>query len=41
VVFFNAPHLIYRHPDGTEDWMAEFRDNEDRPLALSAQVGPG
>jgi DNA-binding CsgD family transcriptional regulator/catechol 2,3-dioxygenase-like lactoylglutathione lyase family enzyme len=40
VVFFNAPHLIYRHPDGAEDWMAEFRDNEDRPLALSAQVQP-
>jgi DNA-binding CsgD family transcriptional regulator/catechol 2,3-dioxygenase-like lactoylglutathione lyase family enzyme len=40
IVFFNAPHLIYRHPDGTEDWMAELRDNEDRPLALSAQVRP-
>jgi DNA-binding CsgD family transcriptional regulator/catechol 2,3-dioxygenase-like lactoylglutathione lyase family enzyme len=40
VAFFNAPHLIHRHPDGTEEWMAEFRDNEDRPLALSAQVAP-
>jgi DNA-binding CsgD family transcriptional regulator/catechol 2,3-dioxygenase-like lactoylglutathione lyase family enzyme len=40
VTFFNAPHLIYRHPDGAEDWIAEFRDNEDRPLALSAHVRP-
>ena len=34
VGFINAPHMLYRHPDGTEDWMAEFRDNEDRPMAL-------
>jgi catechol 2,3-dioxygenase-like lactoylglutathione lyase family enzyme len=38
VDFVNAPHLIHRHPDGAEDWMAEFRDNEGRPLALSALV---
>jgi DNA-binding CsgD family transcriptional regulator/catechol 2,3-dioxygenase-like lactoylglutathione lyase family enzyme len=38
VQFINAPHMIYRHPDGTEDWMAEFRDNEDRPLALMCQA---
>jgi len=34
VGFINAPHLLYRHPDGTEDWMAEFRDNEGQPMAL-------
>ncbi|HEY3949798.1 VOC family protein [Phenylobacterium sp.] len=34
VRFINAPHMVYRHPDGAEDWMAEFRDDEDRPLAL-------
>ena len=34
VVFYNAPHMLYRHPDGTETWMAEFRDNEGRPMAL-------
>ena len=34
VEFFNAPHLIHRHADGVEEWMAEFRDNEGRPLAL-------
>jgi catechol 2,3-dioxygenase-like lactoylglutathione lyase family enzyme len=34
VRFINAPHMVYRHPDGAEDWMAEFRDDADRPLAL-------
>ncbi len=38
VAFFNAPHLLHRHPDGTEEWMAEFRDNEGRPLALMCQA---
>ena len=38
MTFFNAPHLIYRHPDGTEEWMAEFKDNDGRPLAIMAQV---
>ncbi|WP_447726699.1 LuxR C-terminal-related transcriptional regulator [Sphingomonas koreensis] len=38
VVFTNAPHLIHRHDDGTEEWMAFFNDNEDRPLAILAQV---
>jgi catechol 2,3-dioxygenase-like lactoylglutathione lyase family enzyme/DNA-binding CsgD family transcriptional regulator len=38
VEFFNAPHMLYRHPDGTEEWMAEFRDNEGRPLALMCQA---
>lgn len=38
VVFTNAPHMIHRHEDGTEEWMAFFADNEDRPLAIMAQV---
>ena len=38
VEFANAPHMIYRHPDGTEEWLAEFRDNEGRPLALMCQA---
>ncbi|MFN3282446.1 MAG: VOC family protein [Tabrizicola sp.] len=29
-----APQLIHRHPDGTEEWMAFFRDDEGRDLAL-------
>ena len=38
IVFTNAPHMIHRHDDGTEEWMAFFTDNEDRPLAIMAQV---
>jgi DNA-binding CsgD family transcriptional regulator/catechol 2,3-dioxygenase-like lactoylglutathione lyase family enzyme len=38
--FINAPHMIHRHEDGTEEWMAFFKDNEGRPLAIMAQV-PG
>jgi DNA-binding CsgD family transcriptional regulator/predicted enzyme related to lactoylglutathione lyase len=40
IAFHNAPHLIHRHADGTEEWMAEFRDNEGRPLALNSRVQP-
>jgi len=38
VAFTHAPHLIHRHEDGTEEWMAFFADNEGRPLALMTQV---
>lgn len=38
VTFLNAPHLVHRHADGTEEWMAFFNDNEGRPLALMSQV---
>jgi catechol 2,3-dioxygenase-like lactoylglutathione lyase family enzyme len=38
VVFGDAPHLIHRHADGTEEWMAHFSDPEGRPLAIMAQV---
>jgi DNA-binding CsgD family transcriptional regulator/catechol 2,3-dioxygenase-like lactoylglutathione lyase family enzyme len=40
VDFHGAPHLIHRHADGTEEWMAFFNDNEGRPLAIMAQVRP-
>lgn len=36
--FVSAPHLIHRHADGTEEWMAFFNDNEQRPLAIMARV---
>ena len=39
--FFNAPHMVHRHEDGTEEWMAFFNDNEGRPLALMSQVRSG
>jgi catechol 2,3-dioxygenase-like lactoylglutathione lyase family enzyme len=38
VEFINAPHMIHRHDDGTEEWMAFFKDNEGRPLAIMAKV---
>lgn len=41
VAFLGAPHLIHRHEDGTEEWMAFFTDPEGRTLALMAQAGAG
>jgi predicted enzyme related to lactoylglutathione lyase len=38
VEFINAPHMIHRHSDGTEEWLAIFKDPEGRPLAIMAQV---
>ena len=38
VEFTEAPHLVHRHGDGTEEWMASFRDNEHRPLSIMAQI---
>jgi DNA-binding CsgD family transcriptional regulator/predicted enzyme related to lactoylglutathione lyase len=38
--FMAAPHMIHRHPDGTEEWMAFFKDPEGRTLALMSQVKP-
>jgi len=38
VVFINGPHMVHRHADGTEEWMAFFKDPEGRPLALMSQV---
>lgn len=37
----HAPHMIHRHADGTEEWMAFFADNEGRPLGLMTAVRPG
>lgn len=38
VEFINAPHLIHRHADGTEEWMAFFKDPEGRSLAIMSQA---
>jgi DNA-binding CsgD family transcriptional regulator/catechol 2,3-dioxygenase-like lactoylglutathione lyase family enzyme len=38
VKFTHAPHLIHRHADGTEEWMAFFEDPDARPLALMSQL---
>ena len=38
VDFTHAPHMVHRHEDGTEEWMAFFADPDGRPLALMAQA---
>jgi catechol 2,3-dioxygenase-like lactoylglutathione lyase family enzyme len=38
VIFRGAPSMIFRHADGTEEWMAFFSDPDERPLALVSQV---
>ncbi len=40
VEVINAPHMIHRHDDGTEEWMAFFKDEDGRPLAVMAAVSP-
>ncbi len=37
----HAPHMVHRHDKGDEECMAFFKDNEDRPLAIMAQVANG
>ena len=41
VQFTHAPHMIHRHADGTEEWMAFFEDPDGRPLAIMAQTKMG
>jgi len=31
--------MIHKHADGAEEWMAFFKDNEERPLAIMSRVG--
>ena len=38
--FEAAPHMIHRHPDGTEEWMAFLKDNEGRFIGIMCQVPP-
>jgi DNA-binding CsgD family transcriptional regulator/catechol 2,3-dioxygenase-like lactoylglutathione lyase family enzyme len=40
VAFEGEPHMIHRHPDGTEEWMTFFRDPEGNMLSLMSQVKP-
>jgi DNA-binding CsgD family transcriptional regulator/catechol 2,3-dioxygenase-like lactoylglutathione lyase family enzyme len=40
VTFEAAPHLIHKHADGVEEWMAFFHDNEGRILAIMSKVAP-
>ncbi|MEM7224819.1 MAG: VOC family protein [Pseudomonadota bacterium] len=38
VEFTHAPHMVHRHDDGTEEWMAFFKDPDGRLLAIISQV---
>lgn len=40
VAFLGAPHMIHRHEDGTEEWMAFFVDPDGNTLAVMSQVRP-
>ena len=39
VAFTQPPHMIHRHENGSEEWMAFFDDPDGRPLAIMAVVG--
>ncbi len=36
VEVISAPHMIHLHEDGTEEWMAFFKDGDGRPLGVMA-----
>jgi methylmalonyl-CoA/ethylmalonyl-CoA epimerase len=38
VEFIDAPHMIFKHPDGTEEWMVFFKDCDGQTLGLMSQV---
>jgi extradiol dioxygenase family protein len=37
VTFRKAPHMVHRHEDGTEEWMAFFDDPDGQPLAVMSR----
>ena len=41
LTFVDAPHMIHKHADGTEEWMTFFTDPAGNTLALMEQVPPG
>jgi methylmalonyl-CoA/ethylmalonyl-CoA epimerase len=40
VHFSGAPHVIFTHDDGTEEWMTFFEDGEGNTLALMSRAAP-
>ncbi len=38
VMFEGAPHMIFRHDSGTEEWMAFFPDPDGHLVAIMSQV---
>lgn len=40
VEFSHSPHKVHTHENGVEEWMAFFKDPDDRPLGLMGQIKP-
>ena len=40
ITFSQPPHIIHTHPDGTQETMAFFKDDEGRDLALHSVQKP-
>jgi hypothetical protein len=40
IVFSGSPRMIERRPEGSEEWVAYFTDDEGRPLALHSVMPP-
>jgi len=40
VEFINAPHMVHRHADGTEEWLSMLKDPEGLSLGIMAQAKP-
>ncbi|MEO0883481.1 MAG: VOC family protein [Pseudomonadota bacterium] len=40
VEMISAPHMIHRHEDGTEEWMAFFKDPDGSPLGMMSKISP-
>jgi catechol 2,3-dioxygenase-like lactoylglutathione lyase family enzyme len=40
VTFTGAPHMIYKHPDGLEEWLTFFHEPGGALLSLISQVKP-
>jgi DNA-binding CsgD family transcriptional regulator/predicted enzyme related to lactoylglutathione lyase len=38
VKFVSAPHMIFKHPDGMEEWMAFFEDCDGGMLSIMSQI---
>jgi catechol 2,3-dioxygenase-like lactoylglutathione lyase family enzyme len=39
-IFVDAPHLIHRHDNGVEEWMAFFNDPDGNLLGIMSQLRP-
>lgn len=40
VEIVSAPHMIHKHDDGMEEWMAFINDLDGEPLGLMSHVAP-